>query len=89
MNRRIDSLAQHFAYKIVNNAWKVVGEKNGAEWLRWRDMGDAKVCDECLSHASGGWGGYYHITWFMPEMPAHPGCRCMFELIFYNPFEGE
>jgi len=86
LNRRIDSLAQQFAYKVVNNAWKVVGEKNGAEWMKWWDMGDTHVCDECRRHSEGGRGGYYKITWFMPEMPVHPGCRCQWEIMFGDPF---
>lgn len=83
--RRIDSLAQYFSFKVVNNVFKIVGDVNGALWLRWRDMGDAWVCLQCRQYASGGRRGYYYRTWFMPEMPVHPGCRCQWEIIFREP----
>lgn len=85
ITRRIDSLAQSFSYKVVNNAMKVVGEVNEAKWLRWRDMGDARVCEQCLKNARGGRDGYYRITWFMPAMPVHAGCRCQWEILFEDP----
>ena len=87
ITRRIDSLAQDFNYLIVNNAWKIIAPTNGSNWLKWRDMGDARVCDDCLSYASGGRAGFYHVTWFMPEMPVHNGCRCQWEMWFEDPFK--
>ena len=86
ITRRIDSLSQNFNYLIVNNAFKVIAPVNGAHWMRWVDMGDDHVCDICLSYASGGRGGFYHVTWFMPEMPVHDGCRCQWEIWFEDPF---
>jgi len=85
ITRRIDSLSQYFAYKVVNRAWRIVGDHNGAKWLRWRDMGDARVCLQCQRYAAGGRRGYYYIHWFMPEMPVHLGCRCQWEIIFREP----
>jgi len=85
ITRRIDSLALFFAYKVVTNAIKIDGEVNEAEWFRWRDMGDARVCEQCLRYASGGRGGYYYKTWFMPAMPVHAGCRCQWEILFEEP----
>jgi len=86
ITRRVDSLAQDFNYRIVNNAFKVVAPTAGAKWMRWCDMGDTRVCDECRRHATGGRDGYYKVTWFMPEMPVHPGCRCQWEILFEDPF---
>lgn len=88
INRRIKSLAQDFNYLIVNNAFKVLAPTNGAQWLRWLDMGDANVCDTCLYHSTqGGRGGFYHVTWFTPIIPVHNGCRCQWEIWFEDPFE--
>jgi len=86
VTRRIDSLAQNFNYRVINNAVKVVAPTAGAKWLRWRDFGDAQVCSRCLAYASGGRNGYYKITWFTPEMPVHLGCRCQWEIVFGDPF---
>lgn len=88
IKRRIKTLAQDFTYRLFNNAVRVVGEKNGAKWLRWIDFGDANVCPVCLHHStSGGRGGFYRIDWFTPMLPVHDGCRCEWEVWFVDPFE--
>ena len=86
ITRRIDLLAQNFNFRIVNNAFKVLAPTNQALWLRWVDFGDANVCELCRYHAGGGRDGFYHVTWFMPEMPVHDGCRCQWEIWFEDPF---
>ena len=85
ITRRIDSLAQFFSYKVVNNAMKVIAPVNDAKWLRWRDMGDASVCEQCLAYSMGGRNGDYRVTWFLPAMPVHSGCRCQWEILFEAP----
>jgi len=87
ITRRIDSLAQDFSFKTVNNAIKIVGKTNEAKWLQWVDKGDAKVCKDCQKHSQGGKQGYYKTSWFMPKMPAHPNCRCEWKVYFYDPFK--
>jgi hypothetical protein len=88
ITRRIDALAQAFSYKIVNNGFKVIAPTNKANWLRWVDFGDLRVCLICQRNAGGGRDGFYRVTWFMPEMPPHDGCRCQWEIYFEDPFAG-
>jgi hypothetical protein len=88
LTRRIDMLSQDFSYRLVNNACKITANTNKAEWLKWEDKGDAKVCPTCQRHSKGGKNGYYKTSWFLPKMPAHPGCRCKWKILFYNPFGG-
>jgi hypothetical protein len=83
MIRRIDHLGQAFIYRFINNAAKVVGNTNQIEWMFWEDYGDSKVCEICLGYAMGGedHSGFYRVTWFMPVMPVHDGCRCKWVLV--------
>lgn len=91
IRRRIDSLAQAFNYRVINNAYKVVGETNGVKWLQWMTKGDDKVCIICRTIVKekgrkfGEVGGFFRITWFMPEMPVHPNCRCQWKYHFEEP----
>lgn len=84
--RRIDSLAQDFNFKVVNNAVKIIAPVNEAKWIRWVSAGDDRVCPICQGYAEGGRSGFYHVTWFQPDNP-HDDCRCEREILFYNPFE--
>ena len=83
--RRIKSLAQDFTYKSVNGAIRIYGQKNKVKWLAWLTVGDDRVCIICQTAASGGRGGFYQSNWFMPEMPAHAGCRCQWIVYFLEP----
>jgi len=85
ISRRIDSLAQDFSFKVVNNASKVCGQANGAKWIRWDATHDERMCDRCGKYSRGGRKGFYHVSWFMPTIPAHPNCRCMLVVYFYTP----
>ena len=46
--------------------------------------GDDRVCEQCIKASQG--GRYYQVNWFMPAMPLHPGDRCQWGLIMFNPF---
>jgi len=86
ITRRIRSLSQVFNWKLINNACKVIAPVNRARWLEWRDYGDANVCPDCLHNSTkGGRKGFYRVSWFMPEMPVHPGCRCQWVVWFIDP----
>lgn len=82
ITRRIDSIAQNFTYRVVNNAVKIIGETHGVAWLVWVTMGDDAVCPICVENSMKGDNGRFKPTWFTPDMPAHPGCRCQWMLIW-------
>jgi hypothetical protein len=83
--QRIDALAQDLYFKTVNNAFKMVAPTNGAKYLYWRIADNDRVCWKCMEYATGGDGGYYKVSWFMPHIPVHPNCRCQLELVFGEP----
>lgn len=84
--RRMDGLAQDLNFRTVNNAVRVIAPTNGVQWLRWVTAGDDRVCPDCIAASMGGRSGYYQVNWFMPAMPLHPGDRCQWEIIMFNPF---
>lgn len=80
--RRIDGLAQDMCFRLVNNAFQMVANTNSnVEYLFWQIADDDKVCMDCLSKAVGGDGGFYRKNWFLPKMPAHFNCRCLWVLV--------
>lgn len=88
IHKRIDSLAQVFSYKVVNNAIRVIAPTNGAKWLRWvlhPELTASGPCIICITAAAGGRNGNYQINWFVPLMPAHPRCVCEWEIWFEKP----
>ncbi len=72
IQRRIEMIAEHFTYKIVNNAVKVYGETDGAKNVIWLTQADERVCAICGPRHLRSW----RVTWFTPRMPAHVNCRC-------------
>lgn len=69
---RISSLSSNFTYKLVNNAVKITAQKEKAKWLVWLTVADDRVCPICEPRHLRKW----RPTWFLPNMPAHAGCRC-------------
>lgn len=43
--------------------------------VSWTTMADDKVCAECDDN-----DGDYDIDEFLPECPAHPNCRCYWDV---------
>jgi hypothetical protein len=80
VRKRIESLSLHFTYRLVNNAFEIIGKKRQVNWLKWRAFGDDRFCPTCLKNARGRKNGLYRPQWFIPSMPAHVGCRCQWEL---------
>ncbi len=88
ITQRVDSLVQVFSHRIVNNAFKVIGSTNGAKWMNWilhPERSDSGPCVICIGNSKGGRNGNYSITWFLPELPAHPWCVCEWEIWFETP----
>jgi SPP1 gp7 family putative phage head morphogenesis protein len=74
IEQRIKLLASNTVYRIYNNAVKVIaGDILKAKWLIWVTKGDDRVCPICAPLH----GRKYKPYWFMPQMPVHPNCRCM------------
>lgn len=87
--RRAESLSQVFNAKVFNNAVKTLGSTGGATWMQWVTAADDKVCPVCAANSSKGskeHPGWFKSGWFTPDMPAHPNCRCQWE-IWYDPGE--
>jgi len=85
ISRRIDSLSQDFSFRVCNKSVRVIGEKNGARWIRWEAMEDDRLCDECMRRSRQGRNGFFRMDWFMPAPPpVHPNCRCQLRVYFYE-----
>jgi hypothetical protein len=79
---RIADIAHHFTWASVNTAVKdqvreMVAvlepeERERKMKLYWETMGDDRVCTYCVDHE----GEYEPDDPFLPVIPAHPLCRC-------------
>ena len=78
IKRRIEMLAQHFTYQIVNNSLMFYGYSRGVTHVRWVTMEDERVCPICGPLE----GRIYRKGQFMAPLPAHANCRCRWELIY-------
>lgn len=90
ITRLIDTLVEDFNHRIVNNALKIVAPTLGAKWIKWilhPELTKSGPCPYCQAKSKGGRDGYYHVTWFMPRMPAHRHCVCEWEIWFESPFK--
>ena len=76
ISNRISSLSSNFTYKLVNNAVKIVAQKEKAKWLVYITAGDDRVCPICSPRHLR----RYRPTYFLPNLPSHIGCRCMWEV---------
>ena len=78
---RIDMLAEDLTMRTFNKALQYYAKdpslKEVMEGFEWRTVGDAKVCALC----SGREGKTWRPWQFMPDLPAHIGCRCSFEAV--------
>ena len=72
IQRRIQGLASNFTYLIANNALKTLAKEEKAQWLIWITAADDRVCPICAPRHMM----RYRPTQFLPDLPAHNGCRC-------------
>ena len=73
---RIAQLSSNFTYRIVNNAVKITAQEEKAKYLVWVTVGDDRVCPICEPRHMK----LYKTTWFLPRMPSHLGCRCVWQI---------
>ena len=81
IQNRIKSLSSIFSYRIVNNAVKITAQKKKVKWLIWVTNPGDSITGPCVICA-GREGNKYRWTWFVPAMPAHPGCVCQWDYIW-------
>jgi SPP1 gp7 family putative phage head morphogenesis protein len=78
ISRRIAMLSHDFTYRIVNNALMAYGSASGIKRWMWLATMDEKTCVYCASKN----GKIYRSGMFLPRLPAHPWCRCVWALLF-------
>jgi len=82
--RRINALGQTFNFGIFNGAMKVLGKQNPRmKYFYWVTAEDDRVCAICIANSRKGRDGRFNVGWFLPMMPAHPGCRCQWMLLWF------
>ena len=61
----------HNAQKIKNDIWI----ENNVEKFVWRSLDDPATCPECFER-----DGHVYSKEDLPDLPAHPKCRCELEI---------
>jgi hypothetical protein len=76
-------LAEAVTWRTINGAIQVYGSEAGVDDFEWVTQYDeVNPCDYCDSQS----GRRYRRGQFMPEIPAHPNCRCFWDVHFkLNP----
>jgi len=75
---RLEDLAELISYRTYNNAFQVYASSAGVKLFEWRAELDDRTCEYCSAMD----GRVYRRGQFMPGMPAHPGCRCTWDIGF-------
>jgi len=75
---RMEDLAHDFSLRTYNGALKGAFREAGFKELMWVSVIDARTCNYCDSQN----GRRYHTGMFLPRMPSHPSCRCMWDIFF-------
>lgn len=73
---RLDDLAHDFSFRIYNGALQGYFKESGFKEFMWVSVVDLRVCNYC----DGQNGRRYKSGQFLPRMPAHPSCRCMWDI---------
>jgi len=79
---RTEDLARDFSFRVYNRALKGNFVEAGFSSFLWVAVVDAKTCDYCDSQN----GRMYKSGQFLPRIPAHPNCRCLWDI--YMRMEG-
>jgi len=77
INVRLEDLAEHIAYRTYNNAIQVYAANSEVYRFEWVTSIDESTCNYC----DGQSGRRYRKGQFMPQIPAHIGCRCAWDVL--------
>lgn len=75
---RLEMMSEFVVWRTVNRAIQIYGSEAGAETFEWVSEIDQNTCGYCDSQS----GRRYRRGQFMPEIPAHPRCRCHWDVHF-------
>lgn len=75
---RLEDLAESLTWESINKTLEVLGEKVGVQRLEWVSEIDDRTCNYC----DGQSGRTYEVGGLLPAMPAHPHCRCHWEIVY-------
>jgi hypothetical protein len=74
---RIEDLAHDFTFQIYNGALRGSFKDAGFRKFRWATTLDGSTCRYCWDQN----GREYNAGMFLPRMPAHPKCRCLWDIL--------
>jgi len=74
---RLEDLAHDFTMKSFNGALKGYFKDSGFKKFVWVSVVDEKTCTKCEARN----GKEYKAGWFLPRIPVHPSCRCMWDIL--------
>jgi SPP1 gp7 family putative phage head morphogenesis protein len=81
---RIESLSRLVVTRTYNNALQVAGKDAGIKGFEYLTARDDRVCPICAPFD----GRRYRSGQFMPILPKHPGCRCLWDVWFESAESG-
>jgi hypothetical protein len=77
LSARIEMLSEQIIWKSFNNAMQAYAGESGIKVLEWVTMIGPNTCNYC----DGQSGRRYRVGQFMPQIPAHPSCRCHWDIL--------
>lgn len=78
INKRVDALSQIFTYAVMQTAVTLIRQQRNILYYRWvlhPEASQTGPCPECIANA-----GIYYPSDPRPDIPAHPGCVCEWEV---------
>ena len=78
ISMRLEELAESITWQTVNNSIQILGSNAGAVGMEWVTEIDDVTCNYC----DGQSGRRYKFGQFLPQCPAHPHCRCHWEIVY-------
>lgn len=81
LEQRLMSFCQNFTFKLVNDALVITSASYNVQWLQWitrPDLSKTGPCPICAPRHLR----RYAPTGYVPDMPAHHGCVCQWQIIY-------
>lgn len=75
---RLEDLAEDLIYRVFNRAIQAYGSTMGIKMFKIVGPLDSSTCETCAAYL---WGGPWRAGQFMPDIPAHPGCRHYYDYL--------